>query len=80
MVKYIDYDLDIKLFEDGTTRLLDVAEYNKHASEQGYSQEIKAILEDSVNKVYELIKNRDFPFVDEKIREYYDKFEKEVTK
>ena len=77
-IKYIDYDLDIKLYEDGTTRLLDVSEYKKHADEQGYSEDIKAILQKSVNKVYEMINKKEFPFDDQEILELYKKFEEET--
>ena len=30
-LKYIDYDLDVKQYTDGSTKLLDVSEYKKHA-------------------------------------------------
>ena len=79
-IKYIDYDLDVKLYEDGTTRLLDVSEYKKHADEQGYSDDIKEILQSSVDKVYNLINKKEFPFVDEEILNYYKKFEKETSR
>ena len=77
-IKYIDYDLDIKLYEDGTTRLLDVSEYKTHADEQGYSEDIKAILQKSVNKVYDLINKKEFPFDDQEILNLYKKFEEET--
>jgi len=77
-IKYIDYDLDIKLYEDGTTRLLDVSEYKKHAAEQGYSDEIKEILQSSVDKIYNLIHDKKFPFINEEIYGYYEKFEKQT--
>ena len=73
-IKYIDYDLDVKLFGDGTTKLLDVSEYKKHAQELGYSDEIKEVLENSVDKIYNMIKEKEFPFIDEEIHKYYDKF------
>ena len=79
-IKYIDYDLDVKLYEDGTTRLLDVSEYKKHADEQGYSEDIKEILQSSVDKVYNMINKKEFPFVDEEILKYYKKFEEETSK
>ena len=79
-IKYIDYDLDVKLYEDGTTRLLDVSEYRKHADEQGYSEDIKEILQHSVDKVYNMINKKEFPFVDEKILNYYKKFEAETNR
>ena len=77
-IKYIDYDLDIKLYSDGTVRLLDVSEYRKHAEEQGYPDDIKKILEDSVNNVYKLINEKRFPFMDEEIKKYYEQFIKET--
>ena len=77
-IKYIDYDLDIKLYEDGTTRLLDVSEYKKHADEQGYSEDIRNILQNSVNKVYQMINKKEFPFSDEEIHKLYKKFEDET--
>ena len=79
-IKYIDYDLDVKLYEDGTTRLLDVSEYRKHADEQGYSEDIKEILQHSVDKVYNMINKKEFPFVDEEILNYYKKFEAETNR
>ena len=79
-IKYIDYDLDIKLYEDGTTRLLDVSEYKKHADEQGYSEEIKTILQSSVDKVYGMINKKEFPFIDQEIQKYYQRFVKETNK
>ena len=79
-IKYIDYDLDVKLYEDGTTRLLDVSEYKKHADEQGYSEDIKEILQHSVDKVYNMINKKEFPFIDEEILNYYKKFEAETNR
>lgn len=78
-IKYIDYDLDVKLYEDGSTRLLDVNEYKKHAAEQEYPQEIMEILQRSVEKIYDAINKKEFPFVDEEIRSYYSKFERETS-
>lgn len=78
-IKYIDYDLDIKLYGDGTTRLLDVSEYKKHAEELGYSDEIKDVLQLSVNQIYSLIEKKEFPFVDEEIHKYFDKFNNETN-
>lgn len=79
MFKYIDYDLDVKLYGDGTVKLLDVSEYKKHAEEQGYGPEIEAILDKTVKEIYELINKKEFPFVDEKIKGYLDQFNKETS-
>lgn len=73
-LKYIDYDLDVKLYGDGTTRLLDVSEYHKHAEEQRYSDDIRDILKKSVDKTYEKISKHEFPFVDSEVSKYFEKF------
>lgn len=75
-LKYIDYDLDIKLFSDGSSKLLDVSEYEKHASEQNYGSEIKQVLDLSVNNVYSMIKERAFPFDNNEIKNLYSSFKK----
>ena len=78
-IKYIDYDLDVKLAGDGVVRLLDVSEYRKHAQEQEYPDDIKQILEKSVEEVYRLIQEKKFPFMDEEIIKYFDQFQKETS-
>ena len=78
-LKYIDYDLDIKLYGDGTTRLLDVSEYRKHAEELGYGDDIKEVLEKSVKNIYSLIEKKEFPFDDLEIHKLYNQFLKETN-
>lgn len=75
-LKYIDYDLDVKLYGDGSTKLLDVSEYHKHAKEQNYPDEIRAILTKSVDHTFELIKQKEFPFIDDDIKKFYNEFKK----
>lgn len=43
-LKYIDYDLDIKIFADGDKKLLDVEEYDRHRKQMHYSEDINHIL------------------------------------
>ena len=50
-LKYIDYDLDIKIFPDGKRKLLDVDEYKDHRQLMGYSSDIDAILKDNVQEL-----------------------------
>ena len=78
-IKYIDYDLDIKLYGDGTIKLLDVSEYHKHAEEQNYPDDIKDILEKTKDKIYQLIQEKKFPFNDGNVQSYYDQFVKETS-
>ena len=43
-VKYIDYDLDYKIFPDGSIILLDEDEYDEHRKSMNYPEEIDGIL------------------------------------
>ncbi|MDD4005748.1 MAG: DUF402 domain-containing protein, partial [Bacilli bacterium] len=79
-IKYIDYDLDVKLFPGGTTKLLDQKEYERHAYSLDYGEDIKKALAISVNNIYEMIKRKDFPFIDEEIYALYNEFIEHYTK
>ena len=39
-LKYIDYDLDLKVFPDNNYRVLDEEEYKQHAKQMNYSKEL----------------------------------------
>ena len=47
-LKYIDYDLDVKVFPDGDKKLLDVEEYEQHKRKMNYSDDIDFILKENV--------------------------------
>lgn len=74
LIKYIDYDLDAKLFPDGEVKVLDEKEYAHHKEMYGYDTDLDEILKYATNIIVERMKNREFPFIDETIREYYDDF------
>lgn len=79
-IKYIDYDLDAKLFPDGQIKILDEKEYLRHKQLYKYSDELDLVLKYQTNNIVERMKNRVFPFVDERIKNYYDKFLSLVNK
>lgn len=73
-LKYIDYDLDVKLFSNGRIKLLDVYEYRAHANEQHYGKEIEKLLKETVNDIYQRMENEEFPFNKNEIKSLYDEF------
>lgn len=79
-IKYIDYDLDAKLFPNGEIRLLDQREYVHHKEKYSYSDDLDKILKYTLDKVVEKMKAREFPFNDEQIRNYYDEFTSKMTR
>ena len=78
-VKYIDYDLDIKLFPNDDTKLLDEKEYLRHKGQYHYTEDLDKVLRLSTKKILNLMHNRNFPFDDAVINDYYQDY-LELTK
>jgi protein associated with RNAse G/E len=77
ILKYIDYDLDYKLFPDGYIMSLDQREFERHAIQYQYSDELKKVLNLTAEKVLKMLQEREFPFQMHKIQELYQLFIKE---
>ncbi len=73
-IKYIDYDLDIKVETDYSYRVLDWKEYRKHRHMMNYPDELCKILEMELKHLKNRIENHDEPFRHETIRFNYDKY------
>ena len=73
-LKYIDYDLDVKLYPNGQTELLDADEYDFNIKDLHYSKEIINIIKNNVSILYDLINNRKDPFNNECIENWYQKY------
>ena len=78
IIIYIDYDLDLRIFPDGTFKVLDKNEYRYHKITMRYSEEIDIIVQDSLNKLIENKNINAFPFKKEVIEHYY-KIYKDIT-
>jgi len=78
-VKYIDYDLDIKVFPDGKYILLDEKEYQAHQGSMCYSEEIQSIIHHQIDLLKERIDKKEAPFNLSDIKLYYEQF-KSITK
>ena len=73
VIKYIDYDLDLRVFPDGGYRILDTNEYKYHKKIMKYPPEIDYILKKELNSLIEMKKNNEGPF-DKNLIAYYNKF------
>ena len=76
-VKYIDYDLDLRVFPDGSYKVLDCGEYNYHKNLMGYSKELDIILKDELSNLIDEAKNKRLAFQLGTVERYYDVY-KEV--
>ena len=55
-------------------RILDEKEYSRHKETYHYSDELNIVLNYAMNEVIKKMKDRTFPFVDEKIYSLYEEF------
>lgn len=78
VIKYIDYDLDLRVFNDGAFKILDRNEYNYHKKIMKYPKEINFIIKNELSSLIEMKKSSVFPFNVETIEYYYKSF-REIT-
>ena len=74
-LKYIDYDLDIKVDENYNLHVLDVNEYNRNKETMNYPEDIKNILQLEMEDLKKRIESRAFPFDKVRITELYNKYQ-----
>ncbi len=70
-IKYIDYDLDLRVFPDGSFKILDRGEYNYHKRIMNYSEDIDQILKQELNILITKVRNKEEPFNKESINKYF---------
>ncbi|HOH17943.1 MAG TPA: DUF402 domain-containing protein, partial [Bacilli bacterium] len=75
-LKYIDYDLDVKVFPDGEVLLLDRDEYDFNTKVMQYPEEIKGIIKENLTKLMEFIENKKDPFNRACVNGWYELFMK----
>lgn len=73
-LKYIDYDLDVKVFPDMTYTLLDEDEFVLHRKEMDYPDEITGIMRRNLEQLYSLINQRKGPFEPFFVENWYERF------
>lgn len=61
-IKYIDYDLDLRIFPDGRYKILDQMEYNYHKRVMSYSKELDIIINKSLEELIDKYNNNFFAF------------------
>lgn len=71
-IKYIDYDLDLRVFPDGTFRVLDKGEYEYHKEKMHYSKEIDKIVNFELNNLINDYKEKIGPFDEKILQKYYN--------
>ena len=73
-LKYIDYDLDLRVFKDGTYKILDKSEYEYHKNKMNYPEEIDLIVKQELKNLIKLYELKRGPFDYKCVKKYYDKY------
>ena len=73
-LKYIDYDLDVRIYPDMTFELLDEDEYAEHKEQMKYPDLLEPILYQNLDQLYVWIRQRKGPFYPGFIDQWYERF------
>ncbi len=81
-IKYIDYDLDLRVFPDGAFKVLDRGEYNYHKVKMHYSEKLDKVLKSELTFLIDLARKKEGPFSNGKLHYYYEIYKryKQFTK
>ncbi|MDD2181406.1 MAG: DUF402 domain-containing protein [Bacilli bacterium] len=75
-IKYIDYDLDLRIFPSGEYKILDKMEYNYHKKIMNYSDDLDTSIYIGLNELIDRYEKNDKVFNIENNLEYYKKYQK----
>lgn len=62
VLDYVDLDIDILVWTDFRTEILDLEEFETNAKRFGYSEELKSRIHKTIAEILEMIARREFPF------------------
>lgn len=74
VIKFIDYDLDLKVYPDGNFKILDQNEYKYHKKLMKYSEDLDKVLLSELDNLIEMKKNNEGPFNKVELTKYYKQF------
>ena len=74
VIKYIDYDLDLRVFPNGSFKILDRMEYKYHKKQMHYSNRLDFILKYELGNLIDMVRVREMPFDKDTINKYYEKY------
>lgn len=77
-IKFIDYDLDLKVFPNGAFKILDKGEYAYHKNIMHYSDNIDQIVKHELTKLINMVRKKELVFEPGNIERYYEKYKKVI--
>lgn len=83
LIKYIDYDLDLRVYPDGNYKVLDRNEYLYHKQSLNYGAKLDIVIQHELSELIAKKMKSISPFIEKEIVEYlniYEKIRKEPAK
>jgi len=77
-LKYIDYDLDVRVTPDYQYKILDRNEYEKHSEYYHYDEKLKQVLEATLKDLIKKIKSKQVPFNHNYIFDIYEQHKNKI--
>ena len=74
-IKYIDYDLDLRVFPDGSFKVLDRGEYKYHKNLMHYPESIDKILRSELTNLINMVRNKEHAFKPGTVEKYCGLYE-----
>lgn len=71
-VKYIDYDLDLRIFPNGEYKILDQLEYQYHKKIMKYSDELDFVVNKALEDLIEFYKDENVMFDSKENKKYHE--------
>lgn len=75
-IKYIDYDLDLRIFPTGEYKVLDRMEYKYHKKIMNYSEQLDMVINCALEELIKIHKEKASMFSQMKNEKYYEKYKK----
>ena len=73
-IKYIDYDLDLRIFPKGDYRVLDKLEYEYHRKKMNYSDDLDKVVKNAMKDLIIAYENNEFMFNNKQNLDYLNKY------
>jgi protein associated with RNAse G/E len=73
-VKYIDYDLDVKVFHDNSYKILDLKEFNRNRLDWNYPREIVEEVWETVDQIKNMVSKKIGPFDKAYVNEIWNNY------
>ena len=74
-LKYIDYDLDLRIYPSGEYKILDKLEYQYHKKIMNYSLDLDKVIKNALEELIDLYKSGSSVFNSERNYKYYKEYE-----